>query len=626
MLGGWLWAADARAAIDLIYLQELLDRAAMAELAQQREWQTLLHYRSGASGWVSDVDDPRFFLAPDGKTDPRAELAATLRFFFVTDPVGGDPQPAQCAFIARYRWLKSRLNFDGRRLPARDCARFRQWFRELDVGSVTLVFASAYLNNPASLFGHTFLRLDRRGQTERTRLLAYAVNYAADDSGSTVLSYALDGLSGRFRGQFHVQPYDQLVRTYSDLESRDIWEYRLNLDAPQRRRLLEHIWELRQIHFDYYFLRENCAWQMLALLEAADPALALSDRFALWALPADTLRRLDQKGRLGKAAARPARGTVIARRYQALTPEERRWAQRLRSDPDLTETPAFARLKPQRRALLLELALDERQYRRADKIEKGREPPPDESAHRLLIARSRLADSATPVPVEPYATRPDSGHASRRIGFGIGQRDGAEFVEFSARAIYHDLLDADAGYTPHAQIESLDAAVRFYQSGGRLALERLTLLDITSLAPVNTLIPRPSWRIHAGWEASSRTGCRDCVALDLSAGLGMAAESRWPWRTVWFALPGIALEQGNHFAGDHRVGWSLDAGLLSQPTPAWKLLAGARWRDYRRGETGTALRWELRQRVALDRNWAAGLDWRYGEGSHQFGLGLYLYF
>jgi len=63
-----------------------------------------LHYRPAADGGVvSDADDPRFFLAPTGKTDPRAELAATLRAFSAPIRVGGDPQPAQCAFRARYR-------------------------------------------------------------------------------------------------------------------------------------------------------------------------------------------------------------------------------------------------------------------------------------------------------------------------------------------------------------------------------------------------------------------------------------------------------------------------------------------------------------------------------------------
>ncbi|HRC72410.1 MAG TPA: DUF4105 domain-containing protein [Candidatus Competibacter sp.] len=618
---------DGRA--ETAYLAELLDRAEIAGLAERREWQTLLHYRSvvGEGGVLSDVDDPRFFLAPTGKTEPRAELAATLRAFFKADPVGGDPQPAQCAFIARYRWLKAELNIDDRRLLPRDCPRFRQWFRELDAEAVTLVFASAYLNNPASLFGHTFLRLDRRGQTERTRLLAYAINYAADDSGSSVWSYALDGMSGRFTGKFDVQPYYKLVRTYSDLESRDIWEYRLNLDEPQRRRLLEHAWELRGIGFEYYFFRENCAWQLLVLLEAANPNWRFSDRFVAWTLPADTIRLLAQQpGLLGEATARPARGTAIDRRYATLAADERRLVRRLRNDPAIIGTSRFQRLTPRRRALLLELALDERQHRRSGGSEPGREPALDGITHRLSVARSRLAVAAPPVKIEPYATRPETGHAARRIGLGGGQREGRSFVEFSARAGYHGLLEPDAGYTPDAQIELLSVAVRHYQSGDRLALDRLTLLDITSLPPVNALTPRPSWRLHAGWEPLSRPDCPHCTAFDLSGGLGVAAETRWPWRTVWFALPELAFEYGNDFVGGYRAGWGAQAGMLLRPTSGWKLLAEARWRDYRSGERGTALRAGLRQNLAPDKDLSLGLDWRYLEGSHEFEIGVHVYF
>ena len=443
----------------------MLDRADAADLAARREWRTLLHYRpNGGGDVISDADDPRFFLAPTGKTDPRAELAATLRAFFTITPVGGDPQPAQCAFVARYRWLKAELDFDDRRLPPQRCEQFQQWFRELNAEAATLVFASAYLNNPASLFGHTLLRLDRRGQTEPTRLLAYAINYAADDSNSNMLMYAVDGIAGGFKGRFDIQPYYKLVRTYSDLESRDLWEYRLRLSETQLRRLLEHVWELRGIEFDYYFFRENCAWQLLTLLEAADPDLRLSDEYLLWTLPADTIRLLvRQPGLVEQATVRPARGTSIHRRYQALTARERSLARRLRDDPTVAIAFEFVRLAPERQALLLELALDERQHRRAGRARKAETvAPPDEVAHRLLIARNRLTVAAAPVPVEPYATRPETGHASRRVGVGFGQRDGTAFVELNARTSYHDLLEPDAGYTPDAQIELLNIAIRRY--------------------------------------------------------------------------------------------------------------------------------------------------------------------
>ena len=93
---------------DSPYLQELQRRAASAQLYKQRYWHLLLHYRPTLTGgYESEADEPGFFLASDGKTDPKTELDATLAQFFSTTPVGRSRQPARCAFIARYHWLKA---------------------------------------------------------------------------------------------------------------------------------------------------------------------------------------------------------------------------------------------------------------------------------------------------------------------------------------------------------------------------------------------------------------------------------------------------------------------------------------------------------------------------------------
>ena len=172
------------------YLTQLLQQARQARLADAREWHLLLHYRANLfGGYTSEQDDPGFFLAPDGKTNPEVELDATLRQFFSPDLVGRSKQPAQCAFVARYAWLKERLNVDPSQLPPMPCERFERWIDEFHARSVTLVFPSAFMNNPASMFGHTFLRIDQEGQTAQTRLLAYTINFAADVPPDEGLAY-----------------------------------------------------------------------------------------------------------------------------------------------------------------------------------------------------------------------------------------------------------------------------------------------------------------------------------------------------------------------------------------------------------------------------------------------------
>lgn len=612
------------------YLHEVLARAALLNLAAAPEWQRLLHYRASTAGLISDADDPHFFLAPHGKTNPEAELEATIRAFFSDQQVGVAPQPVQCAFIARYRWLKERLDFDSRYLVPQHCQRFAQWREAVNVEAATLVFASAYMNNPASLFGHTLLRLDQRGQTEATRLLAYAVSYAADDTQSNALTYAFDGIAGGFSGRFDMQPYYQMVRTYSDLESRDLWEYRLNLSAPQLERLLEHVWELRGIKFTYYFFRENCAWQLLTLLEVANPELKLSEQFRLWTLPADAVRSVvAEAGLVENVTARPARNTHIQRRYAHLSATEAHLARRLWQNSELARSDIFTALPVPRQALLLELALEQRQAqhpRATQAPNQATQSLADPGLHELLSARQALRVAAPPIAIEPVATRPELGHASRRFGLGFGQRNAANFVELQGRASYHDLLEADAGYTPDAQIELLALGVRHYSEHNRWRLDRFTLLDITSLAPLNSLNPRPSWRMHAGWQAIPSAERPYRGAFNLSAGLGLAAETTLLWRSVWFAWSDLELDYGAALTDEHRAGWGFSTGAVLQLQPAWKMLVNASWVDYRSGEQDSGLRAVIAQNVMLQQHLALRIEGRYWQGISEFSLGLHSYF
>ena len=114
-------------AADETYLEELKGQAHHEKLADTRQWRALVHYRANLifPGVTGQADDPDFYLAPDGKTEPGAELDATLRAFFAPPLVETETvQHPQCKFIARYQWLQQNLHFDPQRLPPQPCERF----------------------------------------------------------------------------------------------------------------------------------------------------------------------------------------------------------------------------------------------------------------------------------------------------------------------------------------------------------------------------------------------------------------------------------------------------------------------------------------------------------------------
>ena len=255
----------ARAAADATYLPELIARSRELHLADAPQWRRLLHYHESwfHPGAASSADAPQFFLAPNGRRDAQAELEATLASFFAPPPTEPDREPAQCAFIARHHWLAAQLAFDPQRLPPQSCPRFEAWYAELDPSGVTFVFPEAFLNNPASMFGHTLLRLDTTVRGERHDLISWAINFSGatgDDGGAL---YVAKGIFGFYPGYYAIGPYYEKVKEYGDWESRDIWEYRLDLSPAEIELMLMHLWELQGIRFDYYYFDENCAWQLL---------------------------------------------------------------------------------------------------------------------------------------------------------------------------------------------------------------------------------------------------------------------------------------------------------------------------------------------------------------------------
>jgi Domain of unknown function (DUF4105) len=593
------------------YLVELIDKGLQTKLAGEREWHLLLHYRENLfGGYTSEQDDPGFFMSPDGKTDPQAELNATLKQFFSEELVGRSRQPAQCAFIARYHWLRERLQFDDSRLPKLACERFDRWFNDFEAQSITLIFPSAFLDNPASMFGHTFLRVDQRGQTDQTKILAQTVNYAAYVPPDAGLAYPIRGLFGGYSGYFSTYPYYLKVQEYRDIENRDIWEYRLNFTEPQVKRLLMHSWELGNAAFDYFFLKENCSYHLLALLEYADPTLHLTDKFFMWTVPADTVRLIASKpGLVTSIAYRPSRSNVIRRKRESLPASERELALRITQDRGELTSPAFVQLGLTKQAFLLDLASDYLRYR----IETTDSPPPElkERNRAVLTARSQLRIPSEEFKVVPFAKQPELGHKTSRATAGAGWRNDDTFEEVSVRAGYHDLLDPEVGYTPDAQIEIASLTVRHYNRADQTRIERATLANVLSLSPIDSVFHSPSWKINMGMNTIRFGDCQLCSNGFLNGGIGAAVESHWLKREVLFAFAETEADYSHAYEENYRVGGGGTAGLLADLTDRWKLMASGTYLRYALGDKSDDFRWFVGQRYTLSQNWALRLEYNH---------------
>ena len=581
------------------YLAELTGQADALGLADDPQWLALLHVEHRLTGRVeSSVDSPGFLLAP--ADDPRAELHATLARFFDPAATLKDNEPPQCALRGRYLWLDRRLHFDPARLPPQPCPAYDEWRAAIDPAGVTLVFPEAYMNNPSSMFGHTLLRIDSATGKD---LLAYGSNYSADTGDDGGIAFTFKGVLGYYDGRFSIHPYYDIIKQYGDWEQRDIWEYALTFDPDETELLLAHLWELRGVTFDYYFFDENCSYQILVLLDAVRPDLDLQQQFRGWVVPADTVRAVaDTPGLIAGAGFRPSAATRLRHAASEMPHDQNTLASAIADGKRPPDDPALAALPDDAaRAAVLGTAFELFRYRYLT----DHEATPDEQrrARAILLARSQVPFEGTGLePVPTPAVRPDQGHRSNRAQLGTGVRDGHYYLEAGIRPSYHDLLDPGGGFTPGAAIDFMDLLVRYYTKERDVRVERFTLLDITSMSPLDAFFHPISWTVGTGLDNRLLPEQGDALQEKYiwhSHGGGGLAVVPWP-HAIAYGFAEAIVDWSPAFEEDHAIGPQGRLGLFAGPaSDRWRANLYGSVTGFVLGETSQWYRGGLDLRVTL---------------------------
>jgi hypothetical protein len=550
-LCSWAWAESPT-------LTELLTAAQQQHLSKRQEWRALLHYRPTVFGWSykSQADDPRFFLASDGKTNPHAELAATIIALR-----GGDGQTphAQCRFPARFYWLQQQGKpFSD--IPAAPCPKLSTWLHDLNTARVTLVFASSYLNSPSSMFGHTFLRLDPPNQNQDNLILASTVSYAADAGAhESEIMFAYRVIFGGYPGITTVEPYFDKIRLYSKLENRDLWEYRLNLTSDEVIQLLRHVWEIKDKRFDYFFFDENCAYRILALIDVARPGTELISQVStLRAIPSDTVRLVVANHLINSVYFRPSQATQLRSHLGQLNSSERDLISLIDESHQLPDKEASAALTPEQRAAVLETAYELIRYRaQSDKL--SREATADLS-YALLQARSKIPESSgLRVPPTPKV-RDDQGHPTGRITAIAGHYGQRNYLDLALRPAYHDFSDPAPGYRLGSQLQFLNTELRYYLDSDELKLQQLNIIDIISLSARDRFFHPISWEAGFGADRQLTSEGTRPLAAYVKGGAGVSYDIA---KGIAYAMLTGTGRVGGQLANDYLVspgialGWNL---------------------------------------------------------------------
>lgn len=552
-------------------------------------WQALLHI--GSDGH-SRIDSDGFFLSAQGAHDADAEWRATGQAFLENPTL-------RCRFPARWQVMRQH-DATLARLPSEPCEKYQAWRERLNIQGLTLVFASAYLGNPSSTFGHTFLRLDSGGSP----LLDWAINFAAQTQDEPGLSYAFKGLSGGYRGRFGLGPYYDKVAEYAYLEQRALWEYRLDLSDAEIDLLLAHLWELREVEFDYYFFDENCSFQLLALLQVSRPELPLTQGFKLFAAPLDTIRRLQRYGLIQQVDYRPSLRASLRQRIDRLSDDEQRAVQRGLSD-------AVNAMPQQSRPL--EVLADLARYRSATGM-LGRAPSRAQRNYFLELERQALAARSglleTPAWQPLVAPEPaDQSHHSQRVSAGLRMADSHSELMLGWRPVLHDLLDGARGLSPDSEIGVLDTRVGL--RAGHLRLHELSVIKVRSLPRRDAWFRPWSWQVDAGY----RRPFGDVSGLwHGGGGLGMSWSAGVSLSLL--AQAGVVLGEGGQRGIEHGA-QMLVRGRWSADWP-WQLsVRWARRHGHLVDDDQDQTRIRLSQHWQLDPHWGLRAQaWHARAGRH----------
>lgn len=581
-------------------VEALVAQARGKDLHEHDYWRLLLHYKTGIRGAVSRIDDPAFFLSPVGKTDPRDEMSATIRAFF-EQPGTNTREHAACRFPARLEWLKTAVPLPAEALPLPRCEDFEHTFRVLDPRSITLSFPCTYINNPASMFGHTLLVID---PARKNRLLAKTISYAGRTDGGFAPAFIIGSFLGWYPGRYSFKPYYDKVEEYRDIASRDIWEYELDLDREEIRRLLLHAWELQGIFSDYYFLGENCSFNLLHLLDAARPALELHRQFGPWVIPVDTVKAVEQAGIVRDKHYRPSKVTVIEHLAGRTSERQQRLAESI-ARGRAAATNVFTEVQDgDAQIMTLSLAAEYVQYLYTERTITPEEYRP--LFLNTLRARSRLARPNDDVFRVPAPVPPDEGHDSSRVAVGAGMRDDEPFVRFAYRPAYHALLDDGHGFQPGSQIEFMSFDFRYYPDDNRVRLETWDFFDILSVSPRDRFFKPNSWRAVVGTGHRRFSDNADDLVARVHVGSGYGY--RQGLSGLSYALLDVKLEGGSVYSDGYAAGVGVSVGALWDPVPRWKLGLQAEGAYlWGRAEAFETLRASLRQNLRLSRNHALAL-------------------
>ena len=548
--------------------EEVINAAIKLGLSKNPTWLKLLHYDDNATR--SAVLTIGFFISPNGKSDPEAELKATINAYFLPWDKAPNAQ-ARCRYPARYYWLSRQLQLPDYKLHEEKCQSFEKWALVDTVESVSLLLVSGYLGNPASTFGHVLLKFNTDSIDDRSGLFDLTLNYGAlVPDKEHALRYVVRGLFGGYKSGFSDNYFYTQDLVYSRTEFRDMWDYRLALTEYERTLLILHVWEILGNKFDYYFLDKNCAYRLGELVDLVIDEDLVRNRL-FWYAPVKLFYRLEEINKARQKSKKenliksvrfiPSSQRVLYYQLKLLTQDELKAFNAIILDGPQAIPVQLAKIASERQILILDSLLAYQQYRlivNKAKLSDERYKFKDQ----ILLARLQLPAHLKPLVKIKELASPAAGSPPMVFGTSIAtEAKKKTFLRLSWSPFKQDIVGNTS--LEGDEIVILDSAVGLFKDEHKVFFDHLDLIRILNLKTLPVAVvdeSRLSWQLRLGWDRINNNGNNQ---YDGAGSFGVGRAWKWNPNIIGYILVDLAGHTTAPYARARpHVGLKFDEGAI----------------------------------------------------------------
>lgn len=550
--------------------QSYIEKAADQKLYGKDQWRRLLQYPANPIFKnESEVKSKRFFYSPEGAQSLEDELYASIEEIFKSLDYDDLNQSPRCKKLARYHWLNNHLNFP-EAIKNIYCEQFSNWVDLENINSVSLVFATGYLKNPASFYGHPFLKFNTEKDGRSSLLDTTLNNGAIVPNNENALVYVIKGLLGGYQSAFSDTKFYQLNHNYTEQDLRDTWEYELNLTQAQIENIVHYSWELLGEKFGYKFFNKNCAFFIENIL-----AYGLQQRITkpsiFYQIPATTFFNIMDMSNgtsplVKKITHNPSRQTQFHQKYTSLSRNEKASVEQLISD-DASHI-ATMKLSEDSQIKVIDTTIDYYNYLQVKDSENI--DTYTRKKYQLYLSRLELdkkIDSDWQKNSTDINTAPHEGTEPTLTSTSILYNDVTDYgVRLRFRPASYDEIGIDEGHVPHSTLNMFNLEIDIIDND--VNLSKLEFINISTLGLSETGLKKDAnltWSMRFGLDRPTFDCSHNCTIPFIEGRIGKA------------------IKLGSRFAGyinytglahstyrDAQFRHGLRIGLIGNIFPQWK--------------------------------------------------------